>query len=312
MRVVVDADVLAYQGGFAAQRTVYEYAVLNSAGSVVECSITADKDELDALQAELPFGHTLQTHPFAEPEPLVNALAMTKRTLLKIEEAMDQHGCEFDRLELFLTGKGNFRDEIAQLRGYKANRIGVEKPVHYKAIRRYMRERWKAKVVHGYEADDAVAMCAHENEYDPERVCIVSGDKDLLTVPGRLYNFRTKQMRIVTPQEALVAFYRQVLTGDVVDNIAGCYKVGPAAAEKIVTPDMDEDTMARATLAAFETSKGKKGCPYTDRESSSIFLETARLVHMARTVRETFTSGWWLPPWERDVSEFSLRVSSQG
>lgn len=298
----MDADVLAYQGGFAAQRMVYEYAVLNSAGTVVDASITADRDELDALQADLPFGHTLQIHPFAEPEPLVNALAMTKRTLLKIEEAMDAHGCEFDRLELFLTGKGNFRDDIAQLRGYKANRIGVEKPVHYKAIRRYMVERWKATVVRGWEADDAVAMAAHEADYDPERICIVSGDKDLLTVPGRLYNFRTKAMKIITPQEALVAFYRQILVGDVVDNIAGCFRVGAAAAEKIVTPDMDEDTMARAVLAAFETSKRKKGCPYADRESSSIFLETARLVHMARTPAETVRIGWWVPPWDRGGS----------
>lgn len=299
MRVVVDADVLAYQGGFAAQRTVYEYAVLNSAGSVVEASITADKDELEAMQADLPFGHSLQIHPFAEPEPLVNALAMTKRTLLKIEEAMDAHGCAFSRLELFLTGRGNYRDDIAKLRGYKANRVGVEKPVHYKAIRRYMVERWKAITVEGYEADDAVAMAAHEADYDPERVCIVSGDKDLMTVPGRLYNFRTKAMRVITPQEALVSFYRQILTGDVVDNIAGCFRVGPAAAEKIVTPDTDEDTMAKAVLVAFETSKEKKGCPYTDRESSSIFLETARLVHMARTVTETLPSGYWQPPWDR-------------
>jgi hypothetical protein len=299
MRVVVDADVLAYQGGFASQRMVSEYGVFDSAGQCVLTSITDDREELVALQADLPFGHTLQTHPFPEPEPLVNALAMTKRTLLKIEEAMDAHDVAFDRLELFLTGKGNFRDEIAQLRGYKANRIGVEKPVHYKAIRRYMIERWKATVVRGYEADDAVAMVAHENEYDPERVCIVSGDKDLLTVPGRLYNFRTKQMKIVTQQEAWVAFYRQMLTGDVVDNIAGCYKVGPAAAEKIVTEDMDEDTMARAVLAAYDTSKEKKGCPYADRETLSIFLEMGRLLHMARTLGETARTGWWVPPWER-------------
>lgn len=302
MRVVVDADVLAYQGGFAAQRTVYEYAVLGADGEVVETSITADKDDLDALRAELGDGFTLEVSPFAEPEPLVNALAMTKRTLLKIEEAMDAHGCEFDRLELFLTGKGNYRDKIATLRGYKANRIGVEKPVHYKAIRRYMKERWGAVVVAGYEADDAVAMAAHELEYDPERICIVSGDKDLLTVPGRLFNFRTKVMRIITPDEALVAFYRQILVGDTVDNIAGCYRAGPAAAEALITPFMDEEAMARAALAAFETSKGKKGCPYADREVYAVFLETARLVHMARRLGETCPAGYWLPPWERGTA----------
>ena len=299
MRVVVDADVLAYQGGFAAQRTVYEYAVYAPDGELLESSISPDKDELEALRAELGEGLRLEVFPFPEAEPLVNALAMTKRTLLKIEEAMDEHGLEFDRLELFLTGKGNYRDQIATLRGYKANRIGVEKPVHYKAIRRYMRERWGAEVVHGYEADDAVAMIAHQLRYDPAEVCIVSADKDLRTVPGRLYNFRTKVMEIITPEEALVTFYRQVLTGDVVDNIGGCYRVGPVAAANLIQPGMTEERMADKALWAFAESQKLVGCPYADKMAADVFLENARLVHLARTTDQTVPGWGWTPPWGR-------------
>lgn len=297
-RVVVDADVYAYSCGGATQRTLYDYVAVMG-GDVIEAGIAENKADVEAVRSSLPEGAVLHVTDIVDAEPLEHALALCKRSLLGVEQAMDEAGVEFDRLELFLTGKGNFRENIATIRGYKANRIGKPKPVHYKGIRRYMRERWGATVVRGYEADDALAMAAHQHGYDGDAVILVSGDKDLRTVPGRHYNPRKKQWSVVTKQEALLNFYRQVVTGDTVDNIPGCYKAGPKAADELLSVlfDHDEDSIARAVWDMYEQSIYKKGCPYA--KPMEAMLENCRLLHMCRTVEETKEGGYWNFPWER-------------
>jgi hypothetical protein len=291
MKVLVDSDFLSYSCGFASQRTAYDYTV-EIDGDLLSEGIVSTRDELDAIEAMKPEGSTLHINTVIEAEPLVNALAMCKRTLLNIESAMDEAHLAFDRLDLFLTGKGNYRNEIATIRGYKANRVGTERPVHYKAIRRYMVERWNAAVVDGYEADDAVSIIAASYNYDPEAVCIVSVDKDLMTVPGRLYNFRKKTMRIITPEEAYRAFYRQMLTGDVVDNILGCFRAGEKKALTIVPDTMNDPVdMYRGVLGEFKASMSRAGCPYSHMSPEAVVLETGRLLHMQRKVGEL-----WEPP----------------
>lgn len=297
-RVVVDADVYAYACGGATQRTLYDYVAVMG-GDVIEAGIAENKADVEAVRSSLPEGAELHVTDIVDAEPLEHALALCKRSLLGVEQAMDEAGVEFDRLELYLTGKGNFRENIATIKGYKANRIGIAKPVHYKGIRRYMRERWGACVARGWEADDALAMAAHAHDYDETSIILVSQDKDLRTVPGRHYNSRKKQWSVVTPQEALLNFYRQVITGDTVDNIPGCYKAGPKAADELLSTvyDKDEAEIARAVLDLYVGSLTKKGCPYT--EAAQAMLENCRLLHMCRTVEETKEGGYWNFPWER-------------
>jgi len=268
-------------------------------GDVIEGGIAENKADVEAARSSLPEGAEFHVTDIVDAEPLEHALALCKRSLLGVEQAMDEAGVEFDKLELYLTGKGNFREDIATIKGYKANRIGIAKPVHYKGIRRYMRERWGACVARGWEADDALAMAAHQHAYDTEAVILVSQDKDLRTVPGRHYNPRKKLWSTVAPQEALLNFYRQVLTGDPVDNIGGCYKCGPKAADELLSTlfDADEMTIAHACADVYVQSLEKKGCPY--RDGLDAMQENCRLLHMCRTVEETQEGGYWNFPWER-------------
>lgn len=297
-RVVVDSDVYAYACGGATQTTVYDFVAVMG-GDVIECGIAENKTDLEAVRSSLPEGAELRVEAVTTAEPLEHALSLCKRSLLAIEEAMDARGVEFDKLELCLTGKGNFREQIATIKGYKANRIGKERPVHYKAIRRYMRERWGATVVKGYEADDALAMAAHEHDYDGDRVVLVSQDKDLRTVPGLHYNARKKTWSGISAQEALVTQYRQCLAGDAVDSIPGIYKCGPKRAEAVIGAEMSEEEMWAAALLEAQTSLGRKGCPYVDMGARAALLENMRLVYMCRTVAETTPEGLWAPPGER-------------
>jgi len=300
MRVLVDADVMAYAGGFATQKTIYDVMAVLPDGEVHHL-MTPLQDEITAWIMILPRGTEIDITPVVEAEPLVNALALCKRTLLGIESAFDAAGHEFKHLELFLTGKGNYRDSIATIKGYKANRVGKEKPVHYKAIRRYMVERWDAVTVEGYEADDAVAMEAHILGYDPARVCIVSMDKDLRTVPGLLYNFKRKKFYTITENEALCNFYLQALTGDVVDNIGGCFKCGEKGASEIVRLGMSEEEMYQAVLAEYEASVKRKGCPYVGLGAAAALLENCQLLHMMRWKGQR-----WSPASVRDMNDRSV------
>lgn len=132
---------------------------------------------------------------------------------------------------LHLTGKGNFRDEIAITRPYKGNRKGTNKPTHYKAIRDYLAWSWDATVWDGMEADDAVAIEATELG---EKGVIVSLDKDLDQVVGHHYNFAKGLHYYIDEETAKFNFYKQFLTGDAVDNIEGVRGIGDKRATALL------------------------------------------------------------------------------
>lgn len=134
------------------------------------------------------------------------------------------------RWSLHLTGKGNFRDEIAVTAPYKGTRKS-EKPVHYHLIRDYLVYAWDAVVWNGIEADDAIAIEATELDGDG---VIVSLDKDLDQVVGWHYNFVKSHLYYIDQETADFNFYKQFLVGDAVDNIKGVYGIGPKKADKLL------------------------------------------------------------------------------
>jgi 5'-3' exonuclease len=138
-----------------------------------------------------------------------------------------------DSFRLFLTGKGNFRSVVDT--EYKANRKDSTKPIHYDEIRKYMIKYFKAEVIDGMEADDALALNQTED------TVIASIDKDLLMVAGKHYNFVKDEWTTVTPEESIKWFYMQMLMGDKVDNIIGIRGIGIKKAEKILDKSSDWD-----------------------------------------------------------------------
>lgn len=132
-------------------------------------------------------------------------------------------------MEVFLTGKGNFRFDLVD--NYKANRTGVEKPIHLQAIRDHMVDNWGAVVSEGEEADDLIGIRA--TQIGPFAV-VASVDKDMLQIPCTHYNLRKKTWVVVSEWEGLLFFYEQILTGDKADNIIGLHGIGPVKAKKIL------------------------------------------------------------------------------
>jgi len=134
---------------------------------------------------------------------------------------------------VYLTGKGNFRDEVAVTQPYKGNRDNTRSPVHKKLLRDFMISEWNANVIDGMEADDAIAIKATELDHN---AIICSLDKDFKQVPCSMYDYTKKVLTAVKKDDAMRWLYKQALMGDRVDNIPGIYGVGPKKADKIIDP----------------------------------------------------------------------------
>jgi len=150
--------------------------------------------------------------------------------------------------QVYLTGKGNFRFDIAKSYEYKGNRKDSVKPIHLADVREHLIEKWGAIVSDGEEADDLIAIEA--TRYGPSTI-VASIDKDMLQLPCRHYNFGRDEWYTVDDFNGLKFFYKQILTGDNSDNIVGLYRVGPANADKILGGAKDEQDLWDSVMKAY-------------------------------------------------------------
>lgn len=141
------------------------------------------------------------------------------------------HTLEAEDYKGFLTdGTNNFRKQIAKTLPYKGQRPGT-KPVHYNDIRNYLVNEWGFVMETEQEADDAIGISATKLG-DKSIICSI--DKDLDNIPGWHYNFVKREKYYVTPEDATRNFYRQILTGDRIDNVQGLRGIGPVKADRIL------------------------------------------------------------------------------
>ena len=175
-----------------------------------------------------------------------------KAAIAKVSEFLEDLVFTFanaDDCEGYLTGKDNFRHEIAKTVPYKANRV-AEKPRHLGIIREYMIDAWAFSVQDNQEADDAIGIRAYTLGEEDYVICSI--DKDLDNLRGKHYNFVKNEAYHVTEEQAIKNFYRQLLTGDRVDNIPGLSGIGPKKAEKILEDCVTEEELYSAVLKAYD------------------------------------------------------------
>lgn len=163
----------------------------------------------------------------ANDGPVENALHSCKVLLARIMRETDA-----DDYVLHLTGKGNFRDDLATIQGYKDNRKDAPKPHHYEAIRTYLCKKFGAYVSEGMEADDTIGIALTSDTMDT--LVLASLDKDLNMIPGAHYNWRKSELFYIDEDEADKFFIEQLLTGDSTDNIPGLKRItGKVATRRI-------------------------------------------------------------------------------
>jgi 5'-3' exonuclease len=219
-------------------------------------------------------------------EPLSHVLSTVKRSVTSLIESVENTG-----YTLYLTGHDNFR--MALYPEYKANRK-ADKPLMYHVIRDYLEETWGAKVITGMEADDAVAIAITD---DPTS-CVVSMDKDLLTVPGLHMNPRKLEegVFLVPECEATLTFYRQLLTGDTSDNVPGVGDVSKELKEKYGIPPGRRGFGPASAAAVLPAGTTEAECFSRVREvysNDGVLLRNGRLLHMTRKLHEDGTPVLW-------------------
>lgn len=185
---------------------------------------------------------------------------------------------EISDYTIYLTSsdKSNFRYDLSP--EYKATRPD-KKPQHYELIRKLLREDYGAVTVEGEEADDALG---YNQQKDRTVICTI--DKDLDQIPGWHFNWVKGLLYHTSELESLRCFYKQVLTGDRVDNIKGCPKVGPVFAERYTEGCQDEKDLLQVVIEQYQ-SKVKGDW------AEELFLNGS-LLWVRRKPGQSWTTSW--------------------
>ncbi len=274
--VNIDGDVICYAAGFAAQSNEY----------------WVDKEVFESKQEAIVFCKRYEIdieeiHTLIIPEPIEFCLSTVKRMVKNI---VDKSGSK--TYTVILSGSGNFRVDVATIQPYKGNRVSA-KPWHYLAIREYITTVLNSITVDFEEADDYLSyrMVSH-NE-----MCATI-DKDLRNTSGWHYNWNHDIVDYVDERTADQNFWKQMLSGDATDNIAGLYKLTgtkcsagmKAEVESCLTYKEMRKCVIETYQRCFEKLSNKLEVDYLpDDELYDMLTEIGQLLWMRRKPNETWS-----------------------
>lgn len=183
-----------------------------------------------------------------------------------------------DEYKAWITGKSNYRYDIAKTVPYKGNRKDVQRPKHYEALREHLVKRHDAIVTVGEEADDAVAI---DSTKILDECWIVHVDKDLDQLQGWHYNPVRDERYYLNEFDSYSAFCTQLLTGDRIDNIPGLAGIGPKKAQKALQDAKNKEELIQKAWGKYEELG----------HSMDYFVEQGQLLWLRR-----YEGQIWQPP----------------
>jgi len=169
-----------------------------------------------SAETELDFGDDVivVTSQFSE------AMKCVDRELKKVKDAFPF----YEDVILFFTSPNNFRKKISP--EYKGHR-NRKKPCGFKRVINELYKSYRVIVKDTLEADDALGI--YSTKYEGN--VIVSPDKDMRQISGKLYDF--KETIDITPEEGAKWHLIQTMAGDNTDGYSGVPGIGIKRAEKI-------------------------------------------------------------------------------
>lgn len=177
---VIDGDEIAFKIAAACEtRTVKVTNTSNSHSSSFKHK-TELKNFLHGL--EVPEGH-YSLEDQQEAGDLSAALHSVKVVVENIKEA-----CKADTIEMYISGKNNFRELIPLPTQYKSKRKDNIKPILLSEVRAYLVKKYSAKVVDNEEVDDVCCHRMWDGFKSKQKIIGVTTDKDACGNTGWLYN----------------------------------------------------------------------------------------------------------------------------
>ena len=169
-----------------------------------------------SAETEIDFGDDviLVTSQFSE------AYKHVEREFKKIRDAFPF----YSEMILFFTSPNNFRKKI--LPEYKGHR-NRKKPCGFKRVINELKKNYKVIIKDTLEADDSLGIYATKYEGN----IIVSPDKDMRQIAGKLYDFN--ETVEITAEEGAKWHLIQTLAGDNTDGYSGVPGIGIKRAEQI-------------------------------------------------------------------------------
>lgn len=142
--------------------------------------------------------------------------------------SIDKVKDELDASDAYLafSGNGNFRHSLYP--AYKGGRS--RKPLCYGRLYERAHVEMRSAHVDGLEADDLMGIWATGKF---KHAIIVSDDKDMQTLPAKLY--RGGEVQYISEDAANAFWLKQTLMGDPTDGYSGCPKIGAVKAEKLLS-----------------------------------------------------------------------------
>jgi len=159
---------------------------------------------------------------------------------------------KFPESEIHYTfsDKLNFRKEVYP--SYKGNRK-TRKPIAYKPFVDWIKARYPHYGLPKLEADDVMGIMSTQQ---PGEWIIVTIDKDLNQIPGKVYNWTKQELNEFSLEDADNFFYMQCLTGDTTDNYPGLKGLGPVGAKKLLdSKGYNWQTVVDAYIKAGQTEE---------------------------------------------------------
>lgn len=248
--LLIDGDIILWSCACAAETYTYCAPDGEVFDFLKECKEYCEENSLDKEQIKR----------LVEAEPVSHVLHNVKSM---VEDMKDRFSTE--KIKIFLSPEKNFRHKIATIKPYKGNRV-VERPTHYEEAKKYLLSHYPTYIAEDMEADDMMGI--HQDE--DTIICTI--DKDLDQVPGLHYNWKKKILYNVGELEGKKNFYRQVLTGDSIDNIQGIPGVGIKRAEKILDGKTTEKEMRDSVIEAYRSSSYHGGWEKALVENANLVL----------------------------------------
>lgn len=192
--LIVDGDIACYK---IASVTEFKYLYTSSEGE--EFKVKSKKSFVAYCEENNLDINSFSVVPTQIAEPVSYAIKSLNDSMVKV---MEYCGC--NRIEYYIGGSGNFRNEIPLPVQYKTNRTETVRPIHLTALKEYLIKYKGAKKVCTQEADDVVNNRMRTLNKQGIRCVLYSNDKDCMqNVDYDLLNFNPDKADIIVSKKGV-------------------------------------------------------------------------------------------------------------